>query len=369
MLGLTLRDEFKGRRLKGTAIELTNNNNTGATQIPAADFLRITYPSTDLLKTLEAAGPNQGRPVTLKGERGQGKSHLMAALYHALTDVSATQQWLDHWSPMLPWAKIDGIKLRGGMHVISESLHRQRYKHLWDLLFEDHPHGGYCKGKWEGLGAKKTDVPSDKILLEMFQHTPTALILDEFQTWYDGLTNTKQYPYRTWAFNFVQLLSEIAKEHPDLLVLVVAVRNGNTDAFQQIQRVNPVIVDFKGPGAKNDRLRLLLHRLFENRLQVGADQVASLTNAHIAEYFRLKDSPPAEHDRLRSEFHEAWPFAPHRRLLRRERHQRKRYAQQPELPAASGAGGYPRLVQDAWRRFGRAQRRNVGVAALSDLGE
>jgi hypothetical protein len=51
MLGLQLRDEFKGRRLKGTAIELTNNNNTGATQIPAADFLRITYPSTDLLKT------------------------------------------------------------------------------------------------------------------------------------------------------------------------------------------------------------------------------------------------------------------------------------------------------------------------------
>jgi len=311
MLGLTLRDEFKGRRLKGTAIELTNNNNTGATQIPAADFLRITYPSTDLLKTLEAAGPNQGRPVTLKGERGQGKSHLMAALYHALTDVGSTQQWLDHWAGLLPGAKIDGIKLRGGMHVISESLHRHRYKHLWDLLFENHPHGGYCKGKWEGLGAKKPDVPSDEILLEMFQHTPTALILDEFQTWYDGLTNTKQYPYRTWAFNFVQLLSEIAKEHPDLLVLVVSVRNGNTDAFQQIQRVNPVIVDFKGPGAKSDRLRLLLHRLFENRLQVGVDQIASLTGAHVAEYFRLKDSPPAEHERLRAEFHEAWPFAPH----------------------------------------------------------
>lgn len=44
MLGLQLRDEHKGRRLKGTAIELTNNNNnyTGATQILAADFLRIT---------------------------------------------------------------------------------------------------------------------------------------------------------------------------------------------------------------------------------------------------------------------------------------------------------------------------------------
>lgn len=311
MLGLQLRDEFKGRRLKGTAIELTNKNNTGATQIPAADFLRITYPSTDLLKTLEAAGPGQGRPVTLKGERGQGKSHLMAALYHAFTDVPATQQWLDHWTGVIPDSKIASIQLRSGMHVISESLHRQRYKHLWDLLFDNHPHGGYCRGKWEALGANKTDVPSDEILMEMFTHTPTALILDEFQTWYDGLTSTKQYPWRVWAFNLIQLLSEIAKEHPELLVLVVSVRDGNTDAFQQIQRVNPIIIDFKGPSAKHDRLRLLLHRLFENRLQVGKDEIRKLIGAHISEYFRLKDAPPAEHDRLRTEFHEAWPFAPH----------------------------------------------------------
>jgi hypothetical protein len=61
MLGLELRKEFKGRRLKGTAIELTNKNKTGATQVPASDFLKITYPAADVLKTIEAVGPNQGR--------------------------------------------------------------------------------------------------------------------------------------------------------------------------------------------------------------------------------------------------------------------------------------------------------------------
>ncbi len=311
MLGLRIRDEFKGRRLKGTAIELTNKNNTGATQIPAAEFLQITYPTTDVLKTLEAAAPHQGRPVTLKGGRGQGKSHLMAVLYHALSDNAATQQWLDHWASHTGNAKISSIQLRSGMHIISESLHRQRFKFLWDLLFESHPHGGFCRGKWEGMGDKKTEIPSDEILLEMFKHTPTALILDEFQTWYDGLTNTKQYPWRTWAFNFIQILSEIAKEHPDLLLLVVSVRDGNTDAFQQIQRVNPVIVDFKGPQAKNDRLRLLLHRLFENRLQVDENQIRSLIDVHASEYFRLQNTPPAERDRVQTEFLEAWPYAPH----------------------------------------------------------
>ena len=35
MLGLTPREEFQGRLLEGTAIGLANENNTGATQIPA----------------------------------------------------------------------------------------------------------------------------------------------------------------------------------------------------------------------------------------------------------------------------------------------------------------------------------------------
>lgn len=311
MLGLELREEFKGRRLKGTAIELTNNNKTGATQVPAADFLKITYPTADVLKTIEAIGPSQGRPITLRGERGQGKSHLMAMIYHAFSDTKATSSWLTGWAERLGNAKIGSIPLRDTMFVISESLHRQRYKYLWDLLFDQHPHGSYCKGKWESSGTQKTDVPSDEILLEMFKHTPTVLILDEFQTWYDGLTNAKKSPLQNWAFNFIQILSEIATEHPELLVLVVSVRNGNSDAFQQIQRVNPVIVDFKGPSAKQDRLRLLLHRLFENRIQVSDIKIETIISAHVAEYIRLKDIAPAEQQRVREEFIHAWPYAPH----------------------------------------------------------
>jgi hypothetical protein len=40
MLGLNLRKEFQGQRLKGTSIELANENNTGATQVQAAEFRR-----------------------------------------------------------------------------------------------------------------------------------------------------------------------------------------------------------------------------------------------------------------------------------------------------------------------------------------
>ena len=311
MLGLTLRKEFQGKRLKGTAIELANEKHTGATQIPASEFLEITYPSHDLLKAIEAVGPDQGRPLVMIGERGQGKSHLLAALYHTLTDANATRSWLETWADRLQVPKIASLPLRTGMMVISESLHRQRYKFLWDLLFEQHPHGQFIRGKWEGLGDRKTDIPPDSLILELLHKQPVALLLDEFQTWFDGLTNTKQYPWKHWAFNFVQILSEIAKEHPELLVLVVSVRNGATDAYQQIHRVNPVLVDFKGPSAERERRRRLLHRLFENRTQVPQADIEGLTAAHVSEYLRLMDVAPTDHDRKRRDFLEMWPFAPH----------------------------------------------------------
>lgn len=315
MLGLKLRDEFKGRRLKGTAIELSNDANTGATQVPARDFLEITYPTLDLLKGIEAVGPQQGRPVVVIGERGLGKSHLMAALYHTVSDPTSTGDWLKSWSTTLSDPAIGQIPLRNGMLVIGESLHRQRYKFLWDILFERHPHGTYIKGKWEGMGASKTDIPSDQLILEMLRHSPTMLLLDEFQTWFDGLTNTKQYPWKNWAFNFIQILSEIAKEYPELLVLVVSVRNGTSDAYQQIHRVNPVQVDFRAGGSpdkiQHDRRRMLLHRLFENRLQIGSSAIEGALDVHINEYFRLLGTPSSEQDRKRRDFVECWPFAPH----------------------------------------------------------
>lgn len=318
MLGLTLRDEFRGKRLKGTAIELSNDQHTGATQVAARQFLEITYPTHDVLKGIEAVGPNQGRPVAVIGERGLGKSHLMAALFHAVTDPGSTRAWLNAWAATLGNASIGNIALRDGMHVIGESLHRQRYKFLWDVLFDNHPHGTFIKGKWEGQGVFKTDVPSDQLIIELLENKPTMLLLDEFQTWFDGLTNTKQYPWKHWAFNFIQLLSEIAKARPDLLVLVISVRNGGSDAYQQVHRVNPVAIDFKAGGSaeriQQDRRRMLLHRLFDNRLQIASSTIESLIAPHIAESFRLLDVPAAEQERKRREFTESWPYAPH--LLR-----------------------------------------------------
>ncbi|WP_019011699.1 DUF499 domain-containing protein [Deinococcus aquatilis] len=315
MLGLTLRKEFRGQRTRGTVIEFTDSGGTGATQVEAAQFLEITYPTHDLLKALEAVSPGSNRPIAVIGERGLGKSHLMAALYHAMNNVTATSEWLRSWSVTLGRPALEQLVLRGDMLVIGESLHQNRFKHLWDVLFEKHPHGSYIRGKWEMKG---TAVPSDELITELLNNRPTALLLDEFQTWYDSQSDTEQSPDKRRAFNFIQVLSEIARNRPELLVLVVSVRNGESDAYQQIHRVSPVTIDFKAGGnaerMQQDRRRMLLHRLFENRQQIPSAQIDSAVRVHAGEYFRLLNVPPAEHERRYAVFLESWPFAPH--LLR-----------------------------------------------------
>lgn len=98
MLGLKLRDEFVGNRSSGTIVDFSNRRGTGALDRPAQDFLAITYPSVDLLKTIEAVQPASTRPVVIIGSRGQGKSHLMAALAHMLKDAQAGTSWLAQWA-------------------------------------------------------------------------------------------------------------------------------------------------------------------------------------------------------------------------------------------------------------------------------
>jgi len=311
MLNLTLRDEFKGERLRGTTIDFSADKETSALQKPTAEFLNITYPSVDLLQILEATQPGKSRPVVLLGGRGQGKSHLMAAMWHGMKDPAEATNWLAGWASKLNRPELNQLKFRTDFFTIAESLHQQRYKFLWDLLFDRHPKGSFIRGKWEGADpSRKTDVPSADLLLEMFKAQPTALLLDEFQTWYDGLTDTKQYPWRKWAFNFVQLLSEIANDHPDLLVLVVSIRDNQSQAYQQIHRINPVLVDFQGVQAKKDRQRLLLYRIFQNRMNVPAANVAGLIKPHVDEFLRLAEVPPAQHQTRQDEFAEAWPYSP-----------------------------------------------------------
>jgi len=312
-LSLELRQEFRQSHMRGTAIELRNRQGTGWTQRDPAELLQITYPTSDVQRSLAAISTGaQGRPVVFLGQRGRGKSHIMALLHHAMESPDKVGAWAKDWGAKPGFAALANLSLPKGFIAITETLSNHEYRTLWDLIFDRHPRGTYFRGKFEASG---TPVPAKSLMQDLFAEKATALILDEFQTWFDGLhddpanTGLKR---RQWAFNFVQILSELAKERPDLLMLIVSVRDVSTDGYQQIHRIGPIVIDFKGEAAKEDRKRLLLYRLFENRAQFSSPAIEQVVGSYANERVRLLHSAKsdAEKDRLRREVVDAWPFAP-----------------------------------------------------------
>src|SRR5262249_32627022 len=214
---LQLRPEFQTQHMRATAIELSNRQNTGWTQRKAtSELLDITYPTGEVRRALNGVSASSaGKPIVMMGQRGSGKSHIMALVHHAFGSPDQVEAWAGSWGEKLQASKLSALKLQRGFMPLSETLSNQEYAYLWDLLFARHPKGQYYRGKFEQSGNL---VPAKSLLQDMFAEQKTALILDELQTWYDGLHDEPGPEGKKrlrWAFNFIQTLSELAEDRPD----------------------------------------------------------------------------------------------------------------------------------------------------------
>ncbi len=313
MLGLKLRDEFLGTHMPGTAIALRTSDNKGAAQKSADQILSITYPTADIQTALKAISTKRsGCPIVLMGDRGRGKSHIMAVMHHAIQSPVVVENWLKDWGANTGSVDLKGFEMVKGFHPISEPVHNHEYFLLWDLLFDRHPKGQYYRGQFESMNKP---FPPRTLMEKMFEERPTCLILDEFQTWYTGLPDKDPKTglmLKQYAFNFIQILSEIAKEQPHTLIFIISVLNNQNDAFAQVHRQGPVLIDFRGPTAKQDRQKLLLHRLFENRRNIPDTEIMKVAGAYANERFRLlhPNKSAAEKGRVQQEILSCWPFSP-----------------------------------------------------------
>jgi len=313
MLGLTLRGEFRGQHLPSTAISLIEPDGTGATQVAADRILSITYPTGDIQTALRAfSGNRPPRPMVLQGARGKGKSHLLALLHHAIASPGQVETWASDWASRDGITTLRNLQLPRGFLPISEPVHHGEFKFLWDFIFARHPEGQRFLGQFQATGEP---FPRKSILEELFNARPTALLLDEFQKWFDSLhdqNGATGIRWRTNAERFIQVLSEIAAELPDRLIFVVSVLDNQTEAFRQIRRHHPTIINFEGAAANEDRRKLVLHRLFENRDQIPEANIQNLISAYGNERFRLLfgSLPEAERPRIVREVVGSWPFAP-----------------------------------------------------------
>ena len=197
----------------------------------------------------------------------------MAALFHAVNDPVSTEAWLKSWSSTLNDPQIGAIRLRTGMLVIGESLHRQRYKFLWDLLFERHPHGAYIKCKWEGMAAAKTDIPSDQLILRtsasLSDDAPAGRVPDLVRR----ADEHEAIPLEELG---VQFHSDTIGDRQGASRPAGACCLGSQRSQRRVPADPPRESGpnrFQGGGSpeqiQHDRRRMLLHRLFENRLQIA----------------------------------------------------------------------------------------------------
>ena len=313
MLELKLRDEFLGEHMPGTAIALRTSDNQGAAQKSADKILSITYPTADVQTALKAISTKRnGCPIVLMGDRGRGKSHIMAVMHHAIQSPDIVEKWLKDWGMNIESDELKSYEIVKGYVPISEPVHNHEYLLLWDLLFDRHPKGQYYRGQFESMDKP---FPPRTLMEKMFKEHPACLILDEFQTWYTGLPDKDPKTgllLKKYAFNFVQILSEIAKEQPDKLIFIISVLNNQNEAFAQVHRQSPVIIDFRGPSAKQDRQKLLLHRLFENRRNIPTSEIINIAKVYSNERFRLlhNNKSDAEKDKIQKEAFSYWPFSP-----------------------------------------------------------
>jgi hypothetical protein len=236
----------------------------------------------------------------------------MALIHNAFGSPEAVEAWAQSWGEKLGSEKLNALRLQRGFVALSETLSNQEYPYLWDVLFERHQRGSYYRGKFEQSGSL---VPAKSLLQDMFAEQKTALVLDELQTWYDGLHDEPGDEGKKrlkWAFNFIQTLSELAEDRPDLFSFVVSVRDNNTDAFRQIHRKGPVLVDFKGETAREDRKKLVLHRLFQNHGNISKTEIERIVSAYASERVRLlySDKTGADQERLKQAVVDCWPFSP-----------------------------------------------------------
>jgi hypothetical protein len=304
MLGLKLRPEFAGTTITGTVVSLNAGVPDSFPNLATAKALEITYPTVDLLQALEACfSQDSKRYLVIMGERGQGKSHIMGVIHHAFKEPVAFMAWLDRWKSKLSYdAKIS--QPPKNFLVLTTALHEQGYEYLWSPIFKHHPEGARLEGKWEAR-RETMPVPAKQDIIEALEKKPVALIFDEFQTWYANLHGKAE----NWAFNFIQILSDIAKERPELLRLVVSVRDGESDAYKQLHRQNPSLVNFKGAASKQDRQKLLIHRLFENRGQISNDQIKGAISIYFTEWCRLLAKSGPEVTTLHEQMVTSWPYS------------------------------------------------------------
>ncbi len=234
------------------------------------EFLKITYPSSAIKRTLErieeklSKKSNQGG-FLLVGPYGSGKSHTLITLYHLFNNPSLAKDWGKQW-------KID-FEIPEKSRSVIVSTRRYDVDHLWDPIFK-------LLGREDILGEIKRFPTTDQIE-EMIGDDTVAIFIDEIENWYGAFDPEKQAHLIEQNETFLEHLLEVATDPTKKLFVFITFLEEKEGLKKVFNRTKPVRIDV---SPVEDREKVILHRLFEDVESVNDSKVGTVVEKYINAY-------------------------------------------------------------------------------------
>jgi hypothetical protein len=234
------------------------------------EFLRITYPSSAIKRTLERIAEknekksNQGA-FLLVGPYGSGKSHALISLYHIFNRPEIANKWAKEWD-------ID-FKIPEKSRSVIISTRKYDVDYIWEPIFAQ-------LGRNDLLKEIKRFPTVDQIE-EAIGNNPVAIFIDELENWYGSFDPVKQGHIIEQNETFLEHLLEVANDPNKKLFVFITFLGEKEELKKILERTKPVQIDV---STLEDRERVTLHRLFENAGSFDENKIEGIVNDYLSKY-------------------------------------------------------------------------------------
>ena len=251
-------------------IDLANLADTRKRKLEARppDFFALTYPTADARRVIDTihrrfSGDRDAPGLFLfEGLKGSGKSHLLLMAYHLFANRAAAQGWLDRHSLRCD-VPPDVVV------VINKFTDLPLYS-IWDFVFKQLTgKAPELTGLQPSLGAVKAAL-GDRSLV---------LILDELE---QGIRVLSSETAQAQNVAFLQMLSEWS-HRDNKVTLFASIYSDQVEPGSTLKRVPSCRVRFEHAA---DKARVVLHRLFENYLDLKPESTRPTIESYLTAWRR-----------------------------------------------------------------------------------
>jgi len=271
-------------------IDLANLTSTRrkALEKDAVRFFALTYPTADIRRVLEELDRrfNTDKQTAglflFEGLKGTGKSHLLLLIYHLFNSRAEASEWLRRHCLQ--------CRLPNDAVVVINKFTDLPLSSIWDFIYVQ-------------LGLPPTEKtlvhPGQMDMERSLSGKRLVLIFDELE---QGVRVISDAAIRAQNIAFLQLLSEWGNRSSEV-TMFASIYSTEEEPGQTLKRVPSNRLQF---SQLEDRVKVVLHRLFENSDGLDKDAVAAVVSSYVNVWRRHSPLPESYMDRFRS----SYPFTP-----------------------------------------------------------